>query len=321
MTTPRTDRKLGRKPNAGRPRVRLTTFHLPASYTPPSSVDRYSAVMASTWGMDGNDSVGDCTCADVDHELKSVQVSAGNTETTSTATEVLAAYSAITGYNPADPNTDQGAEMQSVREYWQKTGFTLGGTDHTILLFAEVDISDVTVAQWVLDEFGAVGVGVNLPQSAMDQFDAGQTWDVVANDGGILGGHAIALVGYTPTGPVFLSWARVVHATWAWWHTYVEEAWAAFLRDIVNAKGNSPTGESLCQLGQEFAAQFGKPNPIPTPSPTPVPPSPSPTPAPDAADMALVSIVGPWSRESHFTHKDRVVARAFVTWMTNKNYV
>lgn len=313
-------RKLGRQPNSGRPRFRLTSIHKPLAYAPPASVDRYSAVPPQSWGMDGNDSVGDCTCADVDHELKSVQVSAGNTETVSSAAEVLAAYSAITGYNPNDPSTDQGAEMQSVREYWQKTGFTLGGTDHEIMLFAEVDIHDVTVGQWVLDEFGAVGVGVNLPQSAMDQFDANETWDVVANDGGILGGHAVAYVGYNHVGPVFLSWGRPVQATWAWWHAYVEEAWVSFLREIVNAQGNSPTHETLYQLGQEFSAQFGKPNPVPAPTP-PVPsptpePTPQPTPSPTPADQAFAAILRKdnWVNQHH-VGDNRHVAVAAKVWL------
>lgn len=328
MTTP-TTRKLGRLPNSGRPRVRLTADHVPASYSPPATLDRYTAIPVATIGMDGNDSVADCTCADVDHELKCVQVAAGNPEVTSTAAEVLAAYSAITGYDPADPNSDQGAEMQQVRDFWQKTGFTLGGTVHKILLFAELDVHDVTVGQWVLDQFGAVGVGVNLPQSAMDQFDAGQPWDVVADDGGILGGHAVAYVGYTAAGPVFLSWGQVVHATWAWWSAYVEEAWGSFLRDIVDAQGNSPTHETLYQLGQEFSAQFGKPNPVPAPipsptpppgpSPTPVPPAPTPVPV-DEADIAFAQVLIPWQVKHHVgdNHEVQIAAQH---WLGDKGFL
>lgn len=331
MTTP-TRYRLGRRPNEGRPRIRLSS-HLMASYSPPAAVDRYSAVPATSWGMDGNDSVGDCTCADVDHELKSAQVAAGNTETVSTATEVLAAYSAITGYDPADPNSDQGAEMQTVREFWQKTGFTLGGADHRVLLFAELDVHDITVSQWALDQFGAVGIGVNLPQSAMDQFDAGQKWDVVADDGGIIGGHAIAYVGYNLVGPVFVSWGKVVQATWAWWHAYVEEAWTVLTEDFVNVHtGEDPLAQTLYQMGVEFQALTGKPNPVPAPipsptpppgpAPAPVPPAPTPQPTPDhdPADIALVATLGPWSREHHIAGNERA-ARAFQVWCVDKGFL
>lgn len=326
MTTPtRTPGRLGRTPNAGRPRIRLTATHKPPAYTPPATLDRYSAIPAGTLGMDGNDSVGDCTCADVDHEVKAAQVAAGNPEVASTAAEVLAAYSAITGYNPADPSTDQGAEMQSVRDYWRSTGFRLGGQVHKVLLFAELDIVDTSVAQWALDQLGAVGVGVNLPASAQQQFAAGQPWDVVADDGGIDGGHAVALVGYDSTGPVFATWGAVQHATWAWWARYVEEAWVVLTEDFVNAHtGDDPLGGTLYQLGQQFASLTGQPNPVPapgpspTPTPQPVPPSPSPTPDTDPADLQLVATAGPWANEEHLTHSARAVARAFKTWRVAK---
>lgn len=314
-------RMLGRRPNVGRPRARLTAVHRPPVYTPPATLDRWSAVPPETWGMDDNDRVGDCTVADVDHELKAVQVAAGNTEVQSTAAEVLAGYSAITGYDPADPSTDQGAEMQAVREYWQRHGIVLGGERHQVVMFAELDIHDVTVAQWALDEFGAVGIGVNLPASAMDQFDAGQPWDVVADDGGILGGHAVAYVGYNEQGPQFATWGQIQQATWAWWRRYVEEAWASFLREIVDTKGQSPTHETLYQLGGEIATLTGRPNPISAPTPAPAPqPVPVPAPSPDApteADRRFAAYLLPWV-SGHHVGQNRHVAEAGAEWLADK---
>jgi len=324
--------RAGRLPNSGKPRVRITATHKPPAYTPPATLDRFSAIPAASIGMDGNDKVGDCTCADGDHEIKAAQVAAGNTEVSSTEAEVLAAYSAITGYDPSQTQpdgsnpTDNGAEMQDVRSYWQKTGFKLGGQTHKVLLFAEVDIRDVTVAQWALDQFGAVGVGVNLPNSAMDQFNAGQPWDVVSDDGGIDGGHAIALVGYDTTGPVFLTWGQVQRATWAWWARYVEEAWTVLTEDFVNAhSGQDPLAATLYQMGQQFASLTGKPNPVPAPTPTPTPeptPVPAPTPAPDvhvdAADEALMAALAEWDGERHVGDNHRAES-AYNVWLAAKN--
>jgi hypothetical protein len=315
--------KLGRKRNSGAPRVRLTANHVPPAYTPPATLDRYSAVPAATIGMDGNDNVGDCTCADVDHELKSVEVCAGNAEVHSTAAEVLAAYSAITGYNPADPSTDQGAEMQSVRSYWQKTGFRLGGTVHKILLFAEVKPSDLNAVKWTLDEFGAVGIGIDLPNAAMDQFNSGQPWDVVPDDGGIDGGHAVAIVGYDKDYVWLYTWGALIKATWAWWAKYVVEVWVAFTAEVVNAKsGSSATGQTLYQLGQQMASLTGKPNPVPPPIPSPTPaPTPVPVPVPvpsdihvDGADEQLMTDLAPWLAEHHVgdNHKAVEHVRAWV---------
>jgi hypothetical protein len=287
--------------------------------------------------MDGNDSVGDCTCADVDHEVKAAQVAAGNPQVQSTAAEVLAAYSAITGYNPDDPSTDQGAEMQAVRDYWRTTGFTLGGTVHKVVLFAELPCQDTTTVRWALDQFGTVGVGVNLPAAAQQQFADGQPWDVVADDGGIDGGHAVALVGYDTDYAYVLTWGQVQRATWAWWARYVEECWTTLDEDFVNtASGKDELGGTLYDLGAQFERVTGQPNPfpapqpspapVPVPSPTPepvpqpVPPSPTPGPAPDTdpVDLALVAVAGPWANEEHLTHTARAVARAIRTWRQSK---
>lgn len=317
--------RAGRLPNSGKPRVRITATHKPPAYTPPATLDRFSAIPAASIGMDGNDEVGDCTIADGDHEVKCAQVAAGNAEVSSTTAECLSIYSAVTGYNPADPSTDQGAEMQDVRSYWQKTGFKLGGQVHKVLLFAEVDVHDVTVAQWALDQFGAVGVGVNLPNSAMDQFNAGQPWDVVADDGGIDGGHAIALVGYDTTGPVFITWGQVQRATWAWWTRYVEEAWTVLTEDFVNAhSGQDPLAATLYQMGQQFSSLTGKPNPVPAPTPTPQPtpvpsPTPTPGPGPDPSDFdaAFASVLHPWVTERHVGGNERVAHEA-KAWLAAK---
>ncbi len=317
MTHPRAG-KLGRKPNSGKPRVTLHAGHMPPTYTPPATLDRYSAIPAASIGMDGNDDVGDCTCADVDHEVKSAQVAAGNTEVQSTTAEVLAAYSAITGYNPADPNSDQGAEMQDVRSYWQRTGFTLGAQVHKVMLFAEIAPSNESLLKWALDQFGAVGIGIAFPDSAMDQFNAGQPWDVVAGEPEPTDGHAIAFVGYDDQYLYVATWGVVWRMTWAFYRKYADEAWMVLLRDFVNARsGDDPLGGTMFDLGAQFAALTGQPNPVPAPVP-PIPsPSPAPGPSPDASDIALVATLGPWSREHHVGQNERA-ARAFTTWRIAK---
>lgn len=357
MTTP-TRFRLGRKRNSGKPRVWLAPEHVDlTSYTPPATLDRYSAVDASTWGMDGNDTVGDCTCADVDHEIKADQVAAGNTEVASTADEVLAVYSAITGYDPAQTQpdgsnpTDQGAEIQDVRAYWQKNGVTLGGTVHKILLFAEVDRTG-NLIKWCLDQFGAIGLGVNLPDSAMDQFHAGKPWTVVKGSA-IDGGHAIALVGYDDNYWYVVTWGQVQKVALDWFNEYVEEAWVVLTEDFVNAhSGEDALGGTLYALGQQFAVVTGKANPVPAPGPVPTPvpdptptpapvpepeptpapdpvpeptPSPEPTPAPvpdndihvDSADAALAPLAERFLHEPHMGY--HWLTRALDEWLTAKN--
>src|SRR5271170_8068747 len=85
--------------------LRLAKYFTTALPAPPSSRD-WSKGIAS-WGMMGNDVVGDCTCAAVGHALQVLSVNVGK-EAAITNREVYAAYEEWCGYNPGDPSTDQG---------------------------------------------------------------------------------------------------------------------------------------------------------------------------------------------------------------------
>jgi hypothetical protein len=305
--------KLGRLPNSGKPRVKLTAAMVPeAAYNPPPAVDYYSKVPASSWGMDGNDTVGDCTCAEVDHTTKARQVAAGNREVTSTAGEVLAAYAAITGWNPKDPSTDQGAVMQDVRSYWQKHGVTLGGASDKILLFAEVDHRDLMLIRWCVARFGAVGLGVNFPASAMDQFNTGKPWSVVRGSQ-IEGGHAVSMIGYDAQYAYVVTWGQVQKVEWAWLVAYLEEAWTDLDESFVNSvTGDDPLAETLHDLGEQFRAVTGKPNPVPAPQPAPTPtppPAPGTVPGDDVTAWALRVASHVW-----YPKRDRKAAQDYLDW-------
>jgi hypothetical protein len=237
--------------------------------------------------MLGNDQWGDCTCAGVGHKrIGDVYVNQGTTLTVTTD-DALALYSAVTGFDPnagppGDNPTDQGAVCQDVLQYWLTNGF-LG---EKILAYAKVTLSDLTQVKQAIAVFGQVYCGFNFPDSAMDQFNAGQTWDVVSG-AQIQGGHCVTIGAFDANGLECVTWGAVQKMTWAFFQAYFDEAWVIVTPDFVNAaSGNDVLGQSLYQLGQEFAQLTGKPNPIPAPQPQPTPtptPAPTPTPTPSPA--------------------------------------
>jgi hypothetical protein len=74
--------------------------------------------------------------------------------------------------------------------------------------------------------------------------------------------------------------------SWEFWKTYVEEAWVVVTQDWLQKNGSTVGGFSLTDLGNDFAAITGQPNPFPgpqppvPPQPVPVPPAPAPVPVP-----------------------------------------
>lgn len=249
-----------------------------------------------TWDMLGNDSVGDCTCAEVGHQINQLTWYGSGREVTPTTQQVLAFYSAITGYNPAKPSTDQGAYIQDVLAYWRKTGMI----GHKIAAYAAVDAANLTEIKQAIALFGSLNVGLNFPDSAMAQFNAGQVWDVIKgarNEGG----HCVMVVGYDSAGLDIITWGARTRMTWAFWKKYVDEAWIVLDQDGVTKAASYFTGlASFYDLGVAFAGLTGDPNPIPQPvEPTPAPsPPPSPTPSADPRLVQALDLMQAWAHDN-----------------------
>ncbi|MCU1680926.1 MAG: hypothetical protein JWQ81_1665 [Amycolatopsis sp.] len=336
MTTPTTF-KLGRLPHdPARPKLELGP-RLAGTVPPnPAMVDYLSKV--GEWPIYGNDQLGDCVWAMIGHVIEAASTY-GNGETIKVTTaDLIKGYSAVTGYNPKDPSTDQGTVIADALAYWQKVG--IGGTAakeyadaHKILAYASVKISDRVELDAALNLFGSLCLGVNFPNSAMGQFNNHQPWDVLVNDGGIDGGHAIHH-GYFNTANKderIVTWGAVEDMTDRWWSKYVEEAWVVITPEWLDVSGHSPEGLDLFGLGEDFAELTGKPNPFPAPKPvpTPVPVPPIPVPVPDptsvppapvaTADAALVAALTPWAAKHHVTD-NAAAAKAFLAWKKARNF-
>lgn len=309
MTEPlRVAGRLGRRPNDGS-KVRLALGpHLTGPVPPnPVLVDWLSKV--DSWPMYGNDRFGDCVFAMIGHLIEAFTTYSSGRTVQVTEQDLLDAYSAVTGFDPNDPATDQGTVIQDALAYWQKTGIA----GHKILAYAAVSVTDQAEVDAAINVFGALCLGVNLPNSAMNQFNAGQPWTVERPDGGIDGGHAVPVGYYShPAGRTrVVTWARVQDVADAWWSKYVEEAWVVVAPEWLDATGHNPEGIDLYGLGEDFAALTGKPNPFPL-GPPPVGP-----PAVDPADRALVAALGPWLSGHHVGDNKRAVT-AVHTWMATK---
>jgi hypothetical protein len=243
-----------------------------------------------------NDSIGDCTCAAVGHLLQGWTAYSTGKALTVADSDVLGLYENVTGYNPQDPSTDQGAYVQDVLGYWRKNGVA----GHKITAYASVKVSNMTLIKQAISLFGAVDIGFNFPASAMTQFNQGKPWSVVSGSK-VEGGHCVTVVGYKANGNlVCVTWGALQEMTPSFFAKYVDEAWAIITPDWLDANGHTPQGIDLYTLGQDFAVLTGSPNPIPQPSPQPTPtpvptPVPVPVPAVDAEVLAAYRSLRAWA--------------------------
>lgn len=287
----------------------------------PAVVDWHTNVSLP---MDLNDSLGDCTIADIAHAVGVFTFFGQGAEVVVSSADVLTVYERVGGYRPGNPATDRGCVIQDVLNDWRKTGIA----GHQILAFFQVNytnLAELKACTWL---FGGVTLGVNFPQSGMDQFSAGVLWDFSSSaNNTIIGGHDIRLLGVDATGMMYVAtWGTIQKMTPAWLAHFCEEAWAQADGEWVKNNA-SPEGLSVAALNAAFQQVTGQPGPFPVaPSPTPIPPNPTPTPVPTPtptpsvtiADRTLAAAISQhWlSHPGWYFHESRGVADAIQAWLT-----
>jgi hypothetical protein len=250
LTTPvRTPGKLGARPAVFPAGLRDLTHYVagdlpkaPASVPVPSVAE---------WGMDGNDSYGDCGVAGCNHLLMAAAADTRETESFPTADQVVSYYLTYTG------GQDSGVVLSDFLAYVRKTGFY----GHTVSAYAPVQVHDVptlTTALWLYD---AVYTGITVTQGMMDAFQAGQPWDLTAAQGEAIGGHCVPGVGYSDEGLTVITWGEPQLITWPAWHAVSTEAWAVIPGELASGDGR---GVSLADLTADLD-KLDVPSPAPAP--------------------------------------------------------
>lgn len=253
-----TERRLGRKAIKTDSRtLRLACYMTPALAPPPPEKD-WSAAVTQPWGMLMNDTLGDCTIAGVGHAVQTLTANAGAEALVADA-DVLHFYEIWDGYDPSNPATDAGGIELDVLNAWQKSFFSTATTEGSVLVahkldaFANANPVNVEEVKQAIFLFGGIYIGMNVPNFIMAAEPPG-IWDVVANDGGLDGGHCVFVTGYDAELLTFVSWGTVYKMTWAYWSKYVDEAHALLSPDFLAANGMDPCGFDMAQLQSDLAA-------------------------------------------------------------------
>jgi hypothetical protein len=239
--------KYGKKrARAGAVKLKLRDYlDLSQLPTPPVNFGHYG-LETQPWGMLGNDQYGDCYWAGACHEhmlfgAMSKQLYSFSTD------NALAAYSAATGFNESDSNTDQGTDMQEGAAFRQKTGIAdFNGNVHKVAAYLSLEPGNINEQMIAAYLFGAVGLGFEMPESAQDQFNADQPWDVVAGST-IEGGHYVPLMGRNDINGLICTWGKIQPFTPAFHAAYNDEA-IVYLSNEIFSGDKTIDGFNLAQL-------------------------------------------------------------------------
>lgn len=232
------DLKLGKLP--ARKDIRTLKLSTILRTLPPIP-DEYDIDAALTGITDNrtfaNDKYGDCVIAARAHMTLRFEKFEQGKQPEITDKNVTDEYFKETG------GPDTGLNMLNSLNYWRQYGWTLDdGKIYKIHAFAAVDWLDENQVKAAIYLFRGIYFGIRVAKYYYDQFNKGNYfWDVVADDGDNIGGHALYgmkyfkisvwptsffhVAGYNNTGPVFITWGKYAQVTWAWWNKYVDEAY------------------------------------------------------------------------------------------------
>ena len=205
-----------RRPVAPGPRLKLSNY-LRAPLPPaPPTVDYSPKGQPALANVYLNDQLGDCVIAGAYHV---VATETGNADDLFTATndQLIKDYSAIGGYDPADPNSDQGCDEPTALNYWLQNGFANGTRP---LGWISVDATNADELRSALYLFENLYFGVELPDAWVNPMPNGKfTWDV-AGPPVPDNGHCVIGVGYTGAGVTIDTWGLLGTVTWEALSTY-----------------------------------------------------------------------------------------------------
>jgi len=267
-----------RRPVARAPRLSLKNY-LRATLPPaPQTCDYSKAAAPVLANIYGNDKLGDCVIAGGYH-IVGVETGNAGDLFTATSQQIIADYSAIGGYNPADPSTDQGCDETTALDYWTQTGFADGTK---ILGYLAVDPTNQAEVMSAMYLFENLFFGLELPDAYVNPMPeaAGFTWGVEGSPDPN-NGHCIIGTGYSPQGVLVDTWGMIGTFTWAAITVYCTAKANGALYVILTpdqlTKGETtaPNGVDWTSLIADFQS-IGGSAPAPTPAPTPAP-GPSPT--------------------------------------------
>lgn len=211
--------------------------------------------------MFGNDTYGDCVIAGRAHMTLRFEEFEENKLLPVTDSEVTTEYFKETG------GFDSGLVMLNSLNEWRKSGWTVAGKTYDIHAYAEIDKNNHNELKYTVLLLRGAYTGFSVPQSAIDQFDAGKSWTVV-NGSPIIGGHCVYIKAYNATGPICVTWGRDQQMTWGFWDTYFDEAYGVIdNRNIWCDPATDPL--NLTELDAQLAEITSSP-------PNPTPPTPSP---------------------------------------------
>ncbi|MDE2105503.1 MAG: hypothetical protein KGL39_50215 [Patescibacteria group bacterium] len=244
--------RLGRKPHDPAALAAMPTLGAHLMPEPPAKLDRSALPFhPACWN---NDTQPDCTAASLAECAKGANLIFGGGELNIALDAPIRFYAACIGTPNATMEAlaaTDGAVMADVARIQSVEGYDIGQAAPMTGLPANVPLARAYVAA-CMASLGHVWLGVTLHERDMEP---GQVWDVSADDGAAIGGHAIMGFDYDGLGDgdhVRIStWGAWRLTTWRWLDARLAEAHGVIWRQW------TPPGFDVAALEADVARWAG----------------------------------------------------------------
>ena len=248
--------RLGKKPaRPGAVKLQFGDYLSTSTLSAPPATFGHDKIIGS-WPMLANDTVGCCAISDGLHQHQLWCAETGKRIPLSDAVAIKN-YSAVTGYNPKDPSTDQGTDLAQLCSYRQHTGLIDGaGHRHKVGAYLALNPKDFQQLLYAIFYLDGVTIGVDFPSQWMTAFNAGNyLWDKLPHPN-VEGGHAITGVASVTPGSVrIVTWGTdLVNLTQAGYEQANDEAYVFISLDRLNNNGLDINGFDIVKLRADLAA-------------------------------------------------------------------
>jgi len=206
-------------PDRHAPMLKLANYmdlaKLPA---PPGSADYMEPAMPVLSDVEANQNYGCCVESEEAHFIGVMTGNAGKLFAYTPA-QTLAAYSAITGFNPSDPSTDRGTDPLAAANYFMNNQYADGSK---LVGYLQVNAANQQEVQFAINAFGNLKIWLALPDSFINPFPSsnGFVWKKDTpnpNQGHCIGSYAFnspKIVGANSDGVQVATWGLIGTMPW-----------------------------------------------------------------------------------------------------------
>lgn len=240
-----------RQPLAIRPFSKRAKLHL---MTPPASIDWHKYCPA-----DGDELMNDrfgCCVEVADYRIIQMRKAVlWKDQTKPLVSDILARYSALTGFNAATGQPDDGTDTVDDMHSWCTKGIKIADQTWDIPFWVIANPADANETNLAIAYTGPVAVTMLLPLAAQD-LDAwsqpvgtGPSWDQ-----GSWGGHRVMCGKYDGNVRTVRTWGKDILLHPSWWDKYVVGVDVTLSRIWFDTTGLSPMGIDYDTLKQDIAS-------------------------------------------------------------------